>query len=166
MNVLSVSGLNVTVSRFPGAAVSHASGAMVLAGPPNLFFGYNPTGATDGPATPWVNVYTGQQWLYSSVTGTWVPGFGNTQAPLGVTTLVASTAGLITPSGPLFHVNGTAAITGITVPVGAANGANPIPIIVPCHRVIGSDGSLTDFDGKLPLKKRLLELESRQLSFL
>ena len=50
--------------------------------------------------------------------------------------------------------------------VGAANGANPIPIIVPCHRVIGSDGSLTGFGGGLPLKKRLLELESRQLSFL
>jgi methylated-DNA-[protein]-cysteine S-methyltransferase len=46
--------------------------------------------------------------------------------------------------------------------VGAANGANPIPIIVPCHRVIGRDGSLTGFGGGLPLKRRLLELESRQ----
>jgi methylated-DNA-[protein]-cysteine S-methyltransferase len=46
--------------------------------------------------------------------------------------------------------------------VGAANGANPIPIIVPCHRVIGNDGSLTGFGGGLPLKRRLLELESRQ----
>ena len=43
--------------------------------------------------------------------------------------------------------------------VGAANGANPIPIIVPCHRVIGSDGKLTGYGGGLPLKKRLLELE-------
>jgi methylated-DNA-[protein]-cysteine S-methyltransferase len=50
--------------------------------------------------------------------------------------------------------------------VGAANGANPIPIIIPCHRVIGNDGSLTGFGGGLPLKKRLLELESRQLSLL
>lgn len=50
--------------------------------------------------------------------------------------------------------------------VGAANGANPIPIIVPCHRVIGNDGSLTGFGGGLPLKKRLLELESRQLPLL
>src|SRR5215471_18501441 len=50
--------------------------------------------------------------------------------------------------------------------VGAANGANPIPIIVPCHRVIGNDGSLTGFGGGLPLKKRLLELESRQLTLL
>ena len=43
--------------------------------------------------------------------------------------------------------------------VGAANGANPIPIVVPCHRVIGSGGRLTGYGGGLPLKKRLLELE-------
>jgi methylated-DNA-[protein]-cysteine S-methyltransferase len=43
--------------------------------------------------------------------------------------------------------------------VGAANGANPLPIIVPCHRVIGADGSLTGFGGGLPLKRRLLTLE-------
>lgn len=43
--------------------------------------------------------------------------------------------------------------------VGAANGANPVPIVVPCHRVIGSDGKLTGYGGGLPLKKRLLELE-------
>ena len=50
--------------------------------------------------------------------------------------------------------------------VGAANGANPIAIIVPCHRVIGNDGSLTGFGGGLPLKKQLLELESRQLKLI
>lgn len=50
--------------------------------------------------------------------------------------------------------------------VGAANGANPIPIIIPCHRVIGNDGSLTGFGGGLPLKKKLLELESRQLKLI
>jgi methylated-DNA-[protein]-cysteine S-methyltransferase len=43
--------------------------------------------------------------------------------------------------------------------VGAANGSNPISIIVPCHRVIGSNGKLTGYGGGLPLKKRLLELE-------
>jgi methylated-DNA-[protein]-cysteine S-methyltransferase len=43
--------------------------------------------------------------------------------------------------------------------VGAANGANPLPIVVPCHRVIGADGSLTGYGGGLALKKRLLELE-------
>jgi O-6-methylguanine DNA methyltransferase len=43
--------------------------------------------------------------------------------------------------------------------VGAANSNNPIAIIVPCHRVIGSGGKLTGYGGGLPLKKRLLELE-------
>jgi methylated-DNA-[protein]-cysteine S-methyltransferase len=43
--------------------------------------------------------------------------------------------------------------------VGAANGANPLPIVVPCHRVIGADGSLTGFGGGLPTKRALLELE-------
>jgi methylated-DNA-[protein]-cysteine S-methyltransferase len=43
--------------------------------------------------------------------------------------------------------------------VGLANGQNPIAIIVPCHRVIGSNGSLTGYGGGLPTKKALLELE-------
>lgn len=43
--------------------------------------------------------------------------------------------------------------------VGLANGANPLPIIVPCHRVIGADGSLTGFGGGLTVKRALLELE-------
>ena len=43
--------------------------------------------------------------------------------------------------------------------VGRANGANPIPIVIPCHRVIGSDGTLTGYGGGLPLKRVLLELE-------
>ena len=50
--------------------------------------------------------------------------------------------------------------------VGLANGSNPIPIIIPCHRVIGSNGDLTGFGGGLPVKKKLLALESRQLSLL
>jgi len=45
--------------------------------------------------------------------------------------------------------------------VGAANGSNPIGLIVPCHRVIGADGSLTGYAGGLPLKRRLLEHEAR-----
>jgi len=49
--------------------------------------------------------------------------------------------------------------------VGRANGANPIPIVVPCHRVIGSNGSLTGFGGGLAAKARLLELEGRSLPF-
>jgi methylated-DNA-[protein]-cysteine S-methyltransferase len=44
--------------------------------------------------------------------------------------------------------------------VGAANGANPIALIVPCHRVIGADGSLTGYGGGLPLKRALLAHEA------
>lgn len=44
--------------------------------------------------------------------------------------------------------------------IGAANGRNPIAIIVPCHRVVGADGSLVGFGGGLPLKRQLLDLES------
>ena len=43
--------------------------------------------------------------------------------------------------------------------VGAANGRNPLPIVIPCHRVIGADGSLTGFGGGLDTKRFLLELE-------
>lgn len=45
--------------------------------------------------------------------------------------------------------------------VGAANGRNPISIVVPCHRVIGQDGSLTGYAGGLEIKRALLDLESR-----
>lgn len=47
--------------------------------------------------------------------------------------------------------------------VGAANGANPIPIIVPCHRVIGANGALTGFAGGLPLKEMLLGHEGHSV---
>jgi methylated-DNA-[protein]-cysteine S-methyltransferase len=47
--------------------------------------------------------------------------------------------------------------------VGAANGQNPIPIVIPCHRVIGANGKLTGFGGGLPTKEALLALEARQL---
>ena len=46
--------------------------------------------------------------------------------------------------------------------VGAANGRNPIPIIIPCHRVIGADGDLTGFGGGLDTKSELLRLEAEQ----
>jgi methylated-DNA-[protein]-cysteine S-methyltransferase len=50
--------------------------------------------------------------------------------------------------------------------VGLANGANPIPIVIPCHRVIGSNGKLTGYGGGLPIKEKLLALERRQLRLL
>ena len=48
--------------------------------------------------------------------------------------------------------------------IGAANGANPVCIVLPCHRVIGSDGSLTGFGGGLEVKQWLLEHEARVLA--
>ncbi len=48
---------------------------------------------------------------------------------------------------------------GASRAVGAANGANPIAIVVPCHRVIGANGTLTGYAGGLAMKRKLLELE-------
>lgn len=48
--------------------------------------------------------------------------------------------------------------------VGAANGVNPIPIIIPCHRVIGASGKLTGFGGGLDTKRYLLDLESNTVA--
>ena len=50
--------------------------------------------------------------------------------------------------------------------VGLANGSNPIPIVIPCHRVIGSNGKLTGYGGGLPIKEKLLALEQKQLRLL
>lgn len=50
--------------------------------------------------------------------------------------------------------------------VGLANGSNPISIVIPCHRVIGSNGKLTGYGGGLPIKEKLLALERRQLRLL
>ena len=50
--------------------------------------------------------------------------------------------------------------------VGLANGSNPIPIVIPCHRVIGSNGKLTGYGGGLPIKQKLLALERGQLRLL
>ena len=53
--------------------------------------------------------------------------------------------------------------TGASRAVGAANGANPVPIVVPCHRVIGADGSLTGFGSGLHRKRWLLDHESQNV---
>jgi len=99
---------------------------MVLAGNPNWFYGYDPSGSCTASATfvtPWVNVKTGNQWICSTVTTSWVPGWGNSAALDAPTAAVASAAGLITPSGPLFHITGALAITGFNIPVGFAFGS-------------------------------------------
>ncbi len=46
--------------------------------------------------------------------------------------------------------------------IGAANGQNPVPIVLPCHRIVGSDGSLTGYGGGLPIKEYLLNHEQAQ----
>ena len=55
---------------------------------------------------------------------------------------------------------------GMAQAVGMALGNNPVPLIVPCHRVIGADGSLHGFAGGLDMKARLLALENQQLPLL
>jgi methylated-DNA-[protein]-cysteine S-methyltransferase len=63
------------------------------------------------------------------------------------------------PYGETRSYSQIAAAIGAPRAVRAANGANPVPIVVPCHRVIGAGGKLVGYGGGLPLKKRLLELE-------
>lgn len=108
----------------------HNSGTMVLIGPPNAFNSQDPTVRSDAGTqngacvaaatffTPYINVITGKQWLCSTVTNTWVPGWNNTQAPIATTASVAAAAGTITPSGPLFTITGAGAVTGFNIPVG------------------------------------------------
>lgn len=54
---------------------------------------------------------------------------------------------------------------GASRAVGAANGQNPIAIVIPCHRVIGADGRLTGYGGGLPVKQFLLEHEQKYSEF-
>lgn len=130
MMVTGVSGTTISVARgaFSTAANPHLSGAVVFVGRPDQFYTVEASGAcTPGNTlvTPYINIKTGNQWLCSTVTNSWVPGFFNTSAPAGVTTAVASVAGATNPSGPLFHVSGTNAITawGSSTTVGPGSGA-------------------------------------------
>jgi len=125
VTVRSVSGTTLKVNRGGGFQRDHVTGSLVVIAPvASAFKSHNPYGSCTGSATgyaPWINTTTGEQWLCSSVTGGWVPGFGNSN-PKSPTVAVASAAGTITPSGPLFHVTGTAAITGFVIPIGYTGG--------------------------------------------
>jgi hypothetical protein len=127
MLVQAVTSTAITVARGrSGSAGNIPSGALVLIGQPNYFRAYNPSGGCTAAATfvtPHVNVLTGEEFICSTVTLSWVPGWNNQNSPAAVTLLVASAAGVILPSGPLFHVNGTAAITGFTTPIGFLGGS-------------------------------------------
>ena len=127
MQVQSVNGLQVFVQRGePGSRTQIPSGATVIVGFPNWFRAYDPSGGCSLASTyiaPWINTVTGSQWLCSAITLSWVPSWENPSDSYAVTAAVASVAGPILPSGPLFHVTGTAAITGITLPVGFVTGS-------------------------------------------
>lgn len=133
--VNAVSGTTISITRgYNGSqAGAHLSGSVVLAGAPPAFVSRDPSGACTASAayTPTVNILGGganggkggAQWICSSISNSWVPGFFNSSRAPGVTTLVASTAGAIQPSGPLFHVNGTSAITAFGTSTSAGLGA-------------------------------------------
>ena len=119
--ILSISGTVLTVQRTAGQTTAHASGALVLIGQPNWFYKFNPTGTCTTAqlyVSPWLNTLTGQQWLCSTITKTWVPGWGNSGVPSQVTTAVASVAGATAIGGPLLHITGTNAITSFTMGTG------------------------------------------------
>ena len=130
----SPNGLLVPVSRIDQFKASHTSGSIVLIAPLDPTFGgfqeFDPSGNPSVTGSypgvpfivPWLNVNNGNQWL-AGILGQWVPGWNNPSAQKGVTAAVASVAGPITPSGPLFHITGALAITGITMPIGCAGGS-------------------------------------------
>jgi hypothetical protein len=142
MGVFAVNASVKSVGVFRGylgtQAAPHPSGDMVLisnvysttsqygANPvPSGFFQQDPPiggacTAANTPTTPWVNILTGAQWLCSTITGTWVPGFQNPWAidSASQTATVPAAAGTVLPTGPLFVISGAGAITGFTVPVG------------------------------------------------
>lgn len=126
--VNSVNGTALGVTRGYAGTVSnpHINGAIVVVGTPAQFAIVDPAGACTAANTvaPFISLRTGNQWICSSVTSSWVPGFFNNSAPAGVAAAVASVAGATLPSGPLFHVTGTNAITawGSSTTVGLVGG--------------------------------------------
>lgn len=128
VTAVNTTAVTMTLSRTGPAKFAHISGAYVIISSPyspaNSFYTTDPHGAcpaTQTQFTPWINIQTGAQWLCSTLGGVWVNGW-NSVGQKGVTAAVASAAGVILPSGPLFHVTGTAAITGFTLPVGFSGG--------------------------------------------
>lgn len=137
MFVNSVSGTTIGVTRgYNGTqANTHLSGAVVLLGSPTTsynpgpFVTVEPSGSCTAASsyTPTTNIFTGNQWICSSISASWVPGYFNRASTPGVTTAVASVAGATNPTGPLFHITGTNAITAwgssTTAGLGAGGGA-------------------------------------------
>lgn len=119
----------------------HLSGSVVLFGPPAAFTTTDPSGSCTANLayTPTVNILGGtngqkggNQWICSTISASWVPGFFNTQRPAGAVTALAASAGANNPPGPLFHVTGsTPAITAwgssTTAGLGAGGGSHTQP---------------------------------------
>lgn len=133
MDVVAVSGTAIQVARNQLFRQAFLSGAYVVIGQSptkqaqgfGSFFETDPVGsvtAANVSVAPYINVTNGNQWL-RSLDGLWVPGFNNPSPNKGVTTAVASAASAVLPTGPLFHITGTAGITGFTLPVGFSGGS-------------------------------------------
>ena len=133
--VNSVNGTQISVTRGYNGTLTNTHNALsvVLAGSPQNFFSVDPSGACTAATavTPYVNILTGRQWICSSVSSLWVPGYFNDVKNPGVTTAVASAAGAVNPTGPLFHVTGALAITAwgssTTAGLGAGGGSATQP---------------------------------------
>jgi hypothetical protein len=139
--VNAVNGTQISVTRgYNGTQANlHLSGSVVLAAPPANSYNPGPFVATDPSGsctaasswTPTVNIQSGRQWICSSISASWVPGYFNHARTPGVTTLVASAAGATNPTGPLFHISGTNAITAwgssTTAGLGAGGGSATQP---------------------------------------
>ncbi len=145
VSIIGVSSTAISIQRLDQFKAFWPSGSIVLIGPVpsagtlagGMFFAggfqeYDPVGSNASPAsnsanailyTPWVNVNTGNQWIWSTVLSCWVPGFNNLEDAPAVTAAVTSAAPATLPSGPLFHVTGTAAIVTWTLPVGFTHGS-------------------------------------------
>ena len=135
--VTAVVGTQVSISRLDEFRSGHYTGAIIIIAPLDQtvesFHEYDPVGrpsTLNGSAvqvTPFINIVTGRQWLQGLVGASgsfcWVPGWNNGLVPPGPTAAVASAAGVVLPTGPLFHITGALAITGFTLPVGFTGGS-------------------------------------------
>jgi hypothetical protein len=121
------SSTSITVSRGSQFRAPHvALSVAVIIPSAQAIQNYDPVGscvAANTLYTPWINQANGKQWLCSTLTLAWVPGFNNSDEPKNVTADVASAAGLVTVTSPLFFVTGTQAITGWTLPATFVGGS-------------------------------------------
>lgn len=118
--ITAINSLNITVNRGSQFKAPHAAlSVAILINNAQQIQNYDPVGscvAANTLYTPWINQNNGNQWLCSTKTLAWVAGFNNIYPTDGPTADVASAAGLVTVTSKLFHVTGTSAITGWTLP--------------------------------------------------